>query len=83
MGSGQRVQSASPQSTKQLRQTDLQNVGDLPDCIHGDIDPAAFQQAHVGAMQVAGFRKALLREPPRRNVEESLDLLLSLNLAWL
>jgi hypothetical protein len=36
----------------------------LPRGVHGDVDPAAFQQADMGAMQLAGFGKALLRDPP-------------------
>jgi hypothetical protein len=42
----------SVQPAKQLRQADLQNVCDLPHCVHGDVDPAAFEQADVRAMQI-------------------------------
>ena len=31
---------------------------DLPRGVHGDVDPAAFEQADVRAMQVAGFGEA-------------------------
>lgn len=60
-GSGRlRHRAPSIESAKQLRQADLQNVRDLPG-VNGDVDLAALQQADVRAMQVAGFREALLQ----------------------
>jgi hypothetical protein len=56
----------SIQPAKQLRQTDLQNVRDLAGRVDGDVDPAAFEQAHVGAVKIAGFGEGLLRVPARR-----------------
>jgi hypothetical protein len=50
----------SIQFAKQLGQSDLQNMSDLAGCVHRNVDPAAFQQTPVGAVQVAGFREALL-----------------------
>jgi hypothetical protein len=55
----------STKSTKQLGQADLKDVRDLARCVDGDVDSAAFEQAHVGPMELARFGKALLRESLR------------------
>ncbi len=69
---------ASPHPAKHLRQADLQNVRDLPGGVHGDVCSAAFEQAHVRAVQVAGpplpaplFQPLLhsANQLPRRNSE--------------
>ena len=54
------------QPPKPLRPADLQDVGDLEDGVHRDVDAAAFEQAHVSAVEFAGFSETLLGESLRR-----------------
>jgi hypothetical protein len=42
----------SVQPPEQLREADLQDVGDLPRRVHGDVDPAAFEQADASSAKV-------------------------------
>jgi hypothetical protein len=57
---------ALAQPPEQLREADLQDLGDLAGGVHCDVDPAAFEQAHVSAVEVARLGETLLGESLRR-----------------
>jgi hypothetical protein len=42
-------------ASEQLREGDLQDVGDLAGGVDCDVDPATFEQAHVGLGEIAQF----------------------------
>jgi hypothetical protein len=51
---------SSAEAAKQFGQADLQDVRDLPRCVDGDVDSAAFEQTHVRPMEFARFGEAFL-----------------------